>query len=96
MRIEVGQRYFNRAGAVVEIIKRERTGYQKRHPVTWDPIGPIDILFIRIIHFANGRKAPPASGLQYALHEDGCYLPIGEHELDLVKEVENVRSAVSA
>ena len=90
MRIEAGQRFFNRAGAIVEVAKIETTGYQKRHPVTWAPLGPVRILFCRIVRCQNGRKPPADAKLQYGLHEDGHYLPIGDHELDLVKEVLDV------
>lgn len=88
MQIEVGRSYFNRAGAIVRVAEIRSTGYFKRDPLTWEIVGPAALVICEVERPLDpGRSVP---GSRYALHDSGFYLPMGEHELDLVRQVEEV------
>ncbi len=89
MKLEIGKRFMNRAGAKLRVIERIDSGHkyldEKTHKHTTRPI----YLFVCVIErFANGvTPGPDDSPCRVCVHEDGHWHPSEDHPLDLIAEV---------
>lgn len=79
MNLQVGLKFYNRAGAIVEIIERRNTGLTK-FTLDWKPAGNALMIVCRTVN-GNGN---------YCVFETGNYHPSTDHALDLVREIESV------
>jgi hypothetical protein len=77
IKFQIGKRYLNRAGAVIEITKiNDFPGYN------W--------LIGRVVRSPDGVEVPPEANRIVTFGPDGRYSPVTKMDIDLVREVEEV------
>lgn len=82
MKIQVGQHWYTRGGATVEVVGKIDTGLM-RYSKDWKPLGHAHLIRCRIVRRADGDEFVDEV-CSYAVHDDGHYHADKDCALDLI------------